>query len=75
MHFKIWPTFKKRNGSIINSRLILNKIPYFQTTLVCWYLYILDQTSRPKLKFNHLDTKCMLKSQIKNLKLRSDTGG
>ena len=32
-------------GSMINNRYIWNKIPNFQTTLVCWYIYILDQTS------------------------------
>ena len=72
MHFYIWPTFSIMKVSIINNRYILNKMPNFQTTLVCSYLYILDQASRPKqtfeektkFKFNHLNTKFKLKSQI-----------
>ena len=33
MQFNIWPTFKKRKGSIVNSRHIGNKVTHFQTTL------------------------------------------
>ena len=52
MHFNILPTFSKWNGSIMyKQQVYVEQNPRFPDNFVCWYLYILDQTSRTKQQY------------------------